>query len=179
MQNIRRLTQGLFLLLFLFLFIQTESKGNDELGYPVRLFLDFDPLILVTTLLSAHAVAKAFLLSLITIIVTLLFGRVFCGWACPLGTLNNLAGSLRKQAAPHQGRDWYRVKYYILIGMLASAVFTLQPVGIMDPLSLLIRSFSVSIYPLFNYGVRSVFDTMYTRRSARRSSGNRAGIHAS
>jgi hypothetical protein len=48
-QNTRRLIQGLFLLLFLFLFIQTESKGNDELGYPVRLFLDFDPLILVTT----------------------------------------------------------------------------------------------------------------------------------
>ena len=41
-QNIRRITQGAFLLLFLFLFIQTESKGNDELGYPVRLFLDFD-----------------------------------------------------------------------------------------------------------------------------------------
>ena len=55
LQNARRLTQALFLLLFLFLFIQTESKGNDELGYPVRLFLDFDPLILVTTLLSAHA----------------------------------------------------------------------------------------------------------------------------
>jgi polyferredoxin len=162
MKNIRRLTQGLFLLLFLFLFIQTESKGNDELGYPVRLFLDFDPLIFVTTLLSAHAAAKAFLLSIITIIVTLLLGRVFCGWACPLGTLNNLAGSLRKQPAARQGRDWYRVKYYILAGMIASAVFTLQPAGIMDPLSLLIRSFSISIYPLFNYGVRSVFDTLYS-----------------
>ncbi|HWR72544.1 MAG TPA: 4Fe-4S binding protein, partial [Nitrospirota bacterium] len=90
MQNVRRITQGIFLLLFLFLFIQTESKGNDELGYPVRLFLDFDPLIFVTTILSAHAVAKAFYLSLILIAITFLFGRVFCGWACPLGTLNNI-----------------------------------------------------------------------------------------
>src|SRR5512145_3491118 len=97
MQNLRRITQGLFLLLFLFLFIQTESKGNDELGYPVRLFLDFDPLILVSTLLSAHAVAKAFLLSLVVIVLTLLLGRVFCGWVCPLGTLNNLVGSLNKR----------------------------------------------------------------------------------
>ena len=63
MKNIRSLVQGLFLLFFLFLFIQTESKGNDELGYPVRLFLDFDPLILVSTLLSAHAAAKAFYFS--------------------------------------------------------------------------------------------------------------------
>src|SRR5512134_322867 len=97
-QASRRISQGLFLLLFLFLFVQTESKGNDELGYPVRLFLDFDPLILVTTLLAAHAAAVAFFLSLITIVLTVLFGRVFCGWVCPLGTLHNMAGSLRKDA---------------------------------------------------------------------------------
>jgi polyferredoxin len=160
-QNLRRIFQGLFLLLFLFLFIQTESKGNDELGYPVRLFLDFDPLILVSTLLSAHAAAKAFYLSIITIIITVLFGRVFCGWACPLGTLNNLVGSIRKKAAAHRGRDWYRIKYYILTAMIVSAIFTLQPVGIMDPLSLLIRSFSIAVYPTFNYGIRSAFDTIY------------------
>jgi polyferredoxin len=128
----------------------------------VRLFLDFDPLILISTLLSSHAAAKAFYLSIATIIITLLLGRVFCGWACPLGTLNNMVGSIRHNAAGHRGRGWYRVKYYVLTGMLASAIFTLQPVGIMDPLSLLIRSFSISVYPLFNYGVRSVFDTIYS-----------------
>ena len=166
MQTFRRLSQGLFLLLFLFLFIQTESKGNDELGYPVRLFLDFDPLILVTTLLSAHAAAKAFLLSLVVIILTLLLGRVFCGWACPLGTLNNLVGALGKRSVPGRPRNWHRVKYYLLAGILGSAVFTLQPAGILDPLSLLIRSFSVSIYPWFNYAVRSTFDAIYASDAA-------------
>jgi polyferredoxin len=162
MQNVRRFTQGFFLLLFFFLFIQTESKGNDELGYPVRLFLDFDPLIFITTILSAHAAAKAFYLSVITIVITLLFGRVFCGWACPLGTLNNIIGSIRKKRPPQVYVKGYRVKYYILIALLASAVFTLQPVGVMDPLSLLIRSFSISVYPLFNYSIRSFFDAIYT-----------------
>lgn len=161
MQNLRRITQGIFLLLFLFLFIQTETKGNDELGVPVRLFLDFDPLILITTLLSAHAASVAFFFSLITIVLTLLLGRVFCGWVCPLGTLNNLVGSLRKTKPSEQPRNWHRVKYFILIGILASSLFSLQPVGIMDPLSLLIRSFSVSIFPWFNYVVRSTFDTIY------------------
>jgi polyferredoxin len=160
-QKVRRIVQGLFLLLFLFLFIQTESKGNDELGYPVRLFLDFDPLIFVTTLFSAHAAAKAFYFSLVTIVVTFLFGRVFCGWVCPLGTLNNLVGSIRKKSATDLYVKGYRIKYYVLIAILASAVFTLQPVGIMDPLSLLIRSFSVSVYPLFNYSIRSAFDAIY------------------
>ncbi len=172
MKNFRRISQGLFLLLFLFLFIQTESKGNDELGWPVRLFLDFDPLTLITTLLSAHAAAVAFFFSLITIVVTLLFGRVFCGWVCPLGTLNNIVGALRKDrptplSSPLakggvRGVNWHRVKYYILIGILTSAVFTLQPVGLLDPLSLLIRSFSLSIYPVFNALVRAVFDGIYS-----------------
>ncbi len=161
-QNIRRVVQGLFLLLFLFLFIQTESKGNDDLGYPVRLFLDFDPLIFLTTILSAHAAAKAFYLSIITVVITVFLGRMFCGWACPLGTLNNIVGSLKRGKSPARSRNWHRVKYLILIGIVASSIFTLQPVGFMDPLSFLIRSFSVSIYPWFNYAVRSAFDAVYT-----------------
>lgn len=161
MQNLRRISQGIFLILFLFLFIQTESKGNDELGYPVKIFLDFDPLIFSTTILSAHTAAKAFYFSLSLIIITILFGRVFCGWACPLGTLHNITGALKKVTPDAQVSDWYRVKYYILIFVLVSSLFTLQLVGIMDPLSFLIRSLSVSIYPLFNYSVRSVFDAVY------------------
>lgn len=66
MQNLRRISQGIFLLLFLFLFIQTQSRGADELGYPVKIFLDFDPLIVLTTLLSSHSGQKAFYFSLIT-----------------------------------------------------------------------------------------------------------------
>lgn len=161
MQNLRRISQGIFLILFLFLFIQTESKGNDELGYPVKIFLDFDPLIFSTTILSAHTAAKAFYFSLTLIIITILFGRVFCGWACPLGTLHNITGALKKVTPDAKVSDWYRVKYYILIFVLVSSLFTLQLVGIMDPLSFLIRSLSVSIYPLFNYSVRSVFDAVY------------------
>ena len=43
-QQVRRITQGFFLLLFLFLFVQTESKGADELGYPVVIRLIDPPL---------------------------------------------------------------------------------------------------------------------------------------
>jgi polyferredoxin len=161
MKNARRISQGLFLLLFLFLFFQTESKGLDELGYPVKIFLDFDPLILVTTLLSSHAVEKAFFLSLSLVVITLILGRVFCGWVCPLGTLNNMTGSLRKTRGAEKRAGWYRVKYLILLFLLASSLFGMQLVGIFDPLSLLIRSLSVSINPLFNYGMTAFFDSIY------------------
>ena len=161
MKNARRITQGLFLLLFLFLFFQTESKGRDELGYPVKIFLDFDPLILLTTLLSSHAVEKAFYLSLILVVMTLLLGRVFCGWVCPLGTLNNMTGFLRKTSGREKRAGWYRLKYLILFFLLVSSVFGMQLGGIFDPLSLLIRSLSVSINPIFNYGLTAFFDGIY------------------
>lgn len=162
MQNSRRISQGIFLLLFLFLFLQTESKGRDELSYPVKIFLDFDPLIFITTLLSAHSVQTTFYFSIVTIVATLILGRVFCGWVCPLGTLNNMISSIKRQRSNTQGRSWYRIKYYVLIFLVVSSLFSSQLTGIMDPISLLIRSLSVSIYPLFNYGTRAVFDGIYS-----------------
>ncbi|MBE0426533.1 MAG: 4Fe-4S binding protein [Nitrospirae bacterium] len=162
-KNLRRISQGIFLLLFLFLFIQTESKGDDTLGYPVKLFLDFDPFIFITTVLATHTakIPAAFFLSITVILVTAVLGRVFCGWVCPLGTLNNLVSSLKKRHQRTLGLNWHKLKYYILIFIIASSLFTLQIAGIMDPLSLLIRSFSLSIYPLFNYGTRALFDAIY------------------
>jgi polyferredoxin len=161
MQKLRRISQGTFLVLFLFLFIQTQSRGADELGYPVKLFLDFDPLIFITNLLSSHSVQSAFYFSLILIIATVVLGRVFCGWACPLGTLNNIAGAIRRRKADRTHLSWNSVKYYVLDFLVISSLFTLQLTGIMDPLSLLIRSLSISVYPMFNFAVRAFFDSIY------------------
>ena len=162
-KTLRRISQGLFLVLFIFLFLQTQSRGNDTLGYPVKLFLDFDPLIFITTFLATHAgnIPPAFYLSIILIVLTVFLGRVFCGWICPLGTLNNLVGSLKKSSQRIVSPKAYRLKYYILFFVLVSSLFTLQIAGILDPLSLLIRSFSLSVYPLVNYAARAAFDTVY------------------
>lgn len=161
-KKLRIISQGLFLFVFLFLFVRTESRGDDTLGYPVRLFLDFDPLIFLTTFFATHGgdIPAAFFLSLITVIVTMLLGRIFCGWICPLGTLHNLAGLLNRRPE-RMHAHWHRIKYYLLITLLVSSVLTLQLSGIMDPISLLIRSFSLSIYPLINYTIRGFFDTVY------------------
>jgi len=157
----RRISQGLFLALFLFLFIQTESKGTDELGWPVKIFLDFDPLIVLTTFLASHTVEGLFWLSLILAGLTVLLGRFFCGWVCPLGTLNNLAGSLRKKRPKPPGPGWFRLKYYVLVFVLASSLFGVQLAGVLDPLSLTIRSFSLAIYPALSYAATSLFDGIY------------------
>lgn len=153
----RRFVQGLFLLLFLFLFTQTESKGADDLGYPVRVFLEFDPLLFFSTLLSGRAFVAAFALSLITVLVSVLLGRVFCGWVCPLGTLNNVVSALKKKGG--RVRGWFSFKYYILAFVLVASVFTVQLAGLLDPMSLLVRSLSLGIYPAVNF-IQAPLDTI-------------------
>lgn len=160
-KKIRIITQGIFLLAFLWLFLQTESKGADELGYPVKIFLDADPLIFITTILSSHQWYSAFFLAIFVIVATVVLGRVFCGWVCPLGTLNNIVGALQKRRPLKKPLNLHWLKYCILIFLVTAALFSLQFAGIFDPLSLLIRSLSLSVYPLLSYATRAVFDTVY------------------
>jgi polyferredoxin len=162
LKNIRRLTQALFLLIFFWLFLQTQSRGADELGFPVKIFLEADPLIYITTVLSTRQFYTPFLLALIVILATGLLGRVFCGWICPLGTLHNMAGTLKKKRLSGKSYNLHHWKYIILIFLLVSSVFTFQISGILDPLALLIRSLSLAIYPLFQVAMVSVFDASYT-----------------
>ena len=168
LKHFRRLSQGIFLLLFLWLFLQTESKGANELGYPVKVFLVGDPLIMLSTLLSSRAFFASLILALAVVLVTILLGRVFCGWVCPMGTLHHLAGRLeRKRWLPTSRRKEtkaflrFRWKYYLLLFLLAASLFGMQLTGIFDPISLLIRSLSLAVYPMVSYGFRAVFDSFF------------------
>ena len=159
---IRRMTQGLFLLLFFWLFLQTEAKGANDLGYPVKIFLELDPLLAITTALASRSLQQITFLALLLLAVTILLGRVFCGWICPLGTLNNLSGALRKTRSKRPPQNIFALKYLILLFALTAACVTVQLTGIMDPLSLLIRSLSIAVYPLVNLSVTALFDTVYS-----------------
>ncbi len=166
MKNLRRTSQILFLVVFLVLFIQTEYKGEDELGLPVRLFLDFDPLIALSSLLASHAVKAVFLFSLITIALSVVMGRFFCGWVCPLGTLNTAIGALRMRRKPKRPEDGSLprlrpIKYFILAFILVAAVFGWNAAGFLDPISLTIRSLAIGYNPAVNGVVRATLDQLY------------------
>ncbi len=67
---------------------------------PVRLFFVLDPLVAVTNALATHALYRGLLWSLLILLPTLFLGRFFCGWICPMGTLQHFVGqhALRSQA---------------------------------------------------------------------------------
>jgi len=154
MRNLRRASQAFFLILFLFLTFATRYRGSDDIPYPVRLFLDWDPLLLLSTVLSSRTLPSNLLWSLLVVVITLLLGRVFCGWICPFGTLHHLM-SLRLDPSTRalqasRLHHWYRFKYYLLIALLCSSLLGVHLTGLFDPLSLLIRSFSAFVDPALN-----------------------------
>jgi polyferredoxin len=160
----RIISQILFLAAFLALLIGTRYTGTDHIPYPAKVFLELDPLIALSTVLSAHWVPWLLLLSLIVVGVTLVLGRVFCGWVCPFGTLLQATrAALRKNLPTSEGiwRPWQSWKYLILIAILVLAVFGLNLSGFMDPISLTIRSLSLSIGPALEKIARAVLDLFY------------------
>ena len=91
-------SQTVFFLVFLFLLTRTQYNGSDQIDLPVKWLLQIDPLALLSTLLAGGKVVGLMWLALITIALTLVFGRFFCGWICPLGTLLQLAERIPRRS---------------------------------------------------------------------------------
>lgn len=158
MKLVRRTVQILCLLLFLALFMQTFGRVNWASGsalslhsfIPVDLFLRIDPLLAVTSLISA----RQFLLGLAlwgvpVLLLTIIFGRAFCGWICPLGTCIDATDHVlrsKRQRRTTQEVSWPRIKYYLLVGLFITALLGAQCVWFLDPIALLVRSLTLGVY---------------------------------
>ncbi|MHC4399045.1 MAG: 4Fe-4S binding protein [Planctomycetota bacterium] len=162
----RRTVQTACLLLFFGLLLAARPSPEGEPGPLVKLFFLIDPLILLVTLLAAHAVLALALWSLVVVAVTTLFGRVFCGWVCPLGTLHAIAGRfLRRKSRPGDGVNhwsrWQLAKYYLLVGFLVMALFRVAWVCVLDPIVLLYRSTTTAVLPAVQWAVEEGSTAIY------------------
>ncbi|MBN2226851.1 MAG: 4Fe-4S binding protein [candidate division Zixibacteria bacterium] len=163
-RNLRRISQVLFFLIFFWLILRTNfdvSLGMSESGeiilpYPVSIALEFDPLTALATLLANGTLYKGLLWSLVIVIPTIFLGRFFCGWICPLGTLNHWISEIPSERLRRKGRHkiesnrykrYQRLKYYILFVFLGTAVTGGLQTGLLDPLPLLARSLGAVVLP--------------------------------
>ena len=166
--QLRRISQIFFLLLFLALLVSTSlhsmigTTSDIHLRGPVRLFFEWDPLVALANALAAHALYRGLLWSLVILLPTLFLGRFFCGWICPMGTLQHLVGNMPSEAKRGKQRieanrykRWQTVKYVVLLAGLVAACFGSMAIGWLDPFSLLVRSLSLSILPAINLAVRA------------------------
>jgi len=172
---LRRISQAVFFFLFLFLLFQTEFRGTfDEdgagsvqIGYPVSIFLEMDPLVAFSTAISTHTLYGKLIWAVLIIIGTLIFGRFFCGWICPLGTLSHFLSSYkperrgRTRVTANKYKGWMSVKYYLLFGLIITSIFSSVQTGLIDPIPFLVRSLSVSVLPAMSYALGNGLDYLY------------------
>ena len=144
--RLRRAVQYAALSVFTALFVWSRRGGwpSTVVNSPLRL----DPLAMLAHLLASRTLLAGSALALLTVGLTLSLGRVWCGWLCPAGTLLDVfslrSGHERRDAPPE---SWRNAKYGLLLTVLATALLSNLTLMVLDPLTILFRTLSASVWP--------------------------------
>ena len=130
---LRAAVQMVCLGLFIYLALAAGSRWRSPLPYD--LFLRFDPVVWLVVSAAARDAALYGSFALALVVVTVLFGRVFCGWVCPLGTALDAARLVRggRPSSPLVER-LSSVRFWVLIALVGAAVAGVNFAGWLDPL---------------------------------------------
>ncbi len=158
----RRISQLLFLAVFIFLFIRTDYSGADRLEYVVNILFRLDPYLAAATMLAGRTLIALMLPSLGVVILTLILGRSFCGWFCPMGTL--LDGARKGLPTDRKGRTtlYPRLAKWLLLTTILLALCGFHASGYFDPFSILVRGLAQAVYPAFHGITEGLFTFTYT-----------------
>jgi polyferredoxin len=143
---VRRTIQLISLSFFTYLFFRAGYPLTSTI--PVDFFLRADPLNALITSLASREVMYTALPALILIVLTLLFGRFFCGYLCPLGTLLDLFSKRLTNNRPRFVEQLRGIKFYLLIGLTVAALCGANALYLFDPLVILTRTATILLYPL-------------------------------
>ncbi len=167
--RLRKIIQLLAFLSFLYAFISLQHPSlTGELSrarwkvFVSQMPLQLDPLVMLANALASRQFLSVSLLALVTILGTLVLGRVWCGWLCPMGTLLDWFSS-RKSAGYERNfaPSWRSVKYVLLIAILMAAVFSNLTLLILDPITLLVRTFSTALWPALDQIITAAERLLY------------------
>jgi len=141
----RQVSQVFFFSLFIFLIYAAGTSGP---GVPDSLFFYFSPLLSMVVLGASRLLVSGLLVGFVFLFLTLIFGRFFCGWMCPLGVLIDVSDFvIRKPLVefmrPEQEYRFHKLKIGILIFLLTASVFSFQFLYFFDPIVISTRFFSI------------------------------------
>jgi MauM/NapG family ferredoxin protein len=115
-------------------------------------FLKLNPLsALLVTLASHKVIVNLLVISSIVLVITILFGRVFCGAACPLGALidfNDMLFSKIRSSERKPPRYFHRLKFVLLCMLIILSIFGVLYPLFFDPFLLSTRIFTYVFDPL-------------------------------
>jgi len=154
-RHFRIASQLLFLAAFCFLFWALAWEQMP--GKTASFLLALDPLTAVGTALADWSISYWVWVGILVLIATTLLGRFFCGWICPLGTLQHLVSWIagperRKLPKINRYRKWFSIKYLVLTVLLTWAALGSNHIGWLDPIPLLHRAVAGGLRPLWHGG---------------------------
>ncbi len=148
----QRAVQALTFALFLTLLGLAGYRA--ALTLPVDFLLRLDPLIAAGTMLTVRQVLWALFPGIGVILITVILGRIFCGYVCPMGTTidaGRLPVARRTRARENSAestnarRYW---KYVFLVVVFAACLGGVSLVHLGSPLSLTTRLYGIVVHPL-------------------------------
>ncbi len=162
----RRLSQLACLALFFFLFIRTDYSGSDTIEYAVNILFRIDPLLALSASVAAGFFIFLMLPAVGTVLLTLILGRFFCGWICPMGTLLDGCRNVTPNTQTGKERVYRPLKFYLLGFLLVGAWFGLPMAGYVDPFSILVRGLALAVDPALNALSATFFTYTYQEAPA-------------
>jgi len=152
----RKITQYALLATFLLIFLLARRDGilaGTIINIPMRL----DPLTMLGHVLASRTFLAGSALALFTLALSVVFGRTWCGWICPLGTVLDLfpMKKLRGNRPPPAG-TWRGIKYLLLTTTLTAALLGNLALLVFDPLTLFYRALTTAIWPALDRVVMAI-----------------------
>lgn len=159
-RRLRRAVQILALVLFLYLLLGTTKGGSTFL--PHDLFFRLDPLIGISAMLAGREWIAPLALGAATLLLVFILGNVWCGWLCPLGILLDWTPFYRlRRGRSEVSPSWGNVKYLFLFTILVAAAFgSLLPL-VLDPITILFRTFAGVVLPVLGWMTTAVNSALY------------------
>ncbi|MBU4342676.1 MAG: 4Fe-4S binding protein [Candidatus Omnitrophica bacterium] len=155
---LRRLSQACFLALFIYILWPTTYPLQGIL--PADTFFKINPFVMIFTSISGRVILPGIIFSLIMLALTLIVGRFFCGWVCPLGTIIDACGAISKRKTKltqSKNKTLRSIKFYILAVIAIFSFIGIQIAWVFDPIVITARFVSLNLIPAVTLGFDKVF----------------------
>ncbi len=151
----RKAVQFASLFLFFWLFLLGKQAGST--ADLVSLVMRIDPLLMLAHLLTSRTFLLSSSVALLLILAAVIFGRAWCGWICPLGTILDIFSLDRwRGERPPPSESWRKAKYMLLLLILAGAALGNLTLLALDPLTIFFRSLSIAIWPATDQALTAI-----------------------